>query len=123
MLSLFLLSLLLKFALSANMNNNLLGNSRELKPLVPSESYTHSLEVDEDDPNLFRLFWKLVDNEKSIQFELHCKNTGWVGFGLSPNGDMKGADIAMSWVDSNGKAHLLVSLFSLQFSFEPLLNI
>ena len=120
MLGLFMLSLLIKFALSANLNNNLLLNSRELKPLVPSESYTHSLEVDEDDPNLYRLFWKLVDNEKSLQFELHCKTSGWVGFGLSPNGDMTGADIAMSWVDSNGKAHLLVILFYFKSPIEPI---
>jgi len=111
MLNLALLCLLLKVALSANLNSNLPLTSRELKPLVPSESYTHSLEVDEDDPNLYRVFWKLVENEKSIQFEIHCKTTGWVGFGLSPNGDMTGADIAMSWVDSSGKAFLLVKTF------------
>lgn len=86
---------------------------RALKPLEPSEDYTHSLVVDEDEPDLFRLYWKLVDNDEFLQFEVHCQTTGWVGFGLSPNGDMPGADIAIAWVDDQtGKAHLRV-LFSL----------
>ena len=82
---------------------------RALKPLEPSEDYTYSLVVDEDEPMVYQLFWKLVDNDEYIQFEVHCQSTGWVGFGLSPNGDMPGADIAIGWVDDDdGKAHLKV---------------
>ena len=85
---------------------------RALKPLEPSEEYTYSLTVDEDEPEVYQLFWKLVDNDEYIQFEVHCQSTGWVGFGLSPNGDMPGADIAIGWVDDNdGKAHLRVFIF------------
>lgn len=60
-----------------------------LSPLVPSEDYTHVEVVNEDDPSQYQIFWKLI-NEDEIQFELHCKTTGWVGFGLSPNGGMAG---------------------------------
>jgi hypothetical protein len=76
-----------------------------LTPLKPSEDYTHSAIVDEYDEQQFQFFWKLL-NKDEIQFELHCRSTGWVGFGLSPNGGMTGADIAIGWVDNAGKAHL-----------------
>ena len=31
-------------------------------------------------------------------FQITCETTGWVGLGLSPNGGMAGADIAIGWV-------------------------
>ena len=78
---------------------------KPLKPLEPSEDdYTHSLEVDEDNPEQYQLFWKII-NEDEIQFEIHCKTTGWVGLGLSPNGGMAGSDIVIGWV-KNGKPYL-----------------
>ena len=76
-----------------------------LAPLSPSESYTHTLDADDDDAKLYRVYWKLINNDKEILFELHCKTTGWVGFGLSPNGAMMG-DFAIGWVDKNGKSYL-----------------
>jgi hypothetical protein len=86
----------------------LAASVRTLTPLKPSESYTHSSIIDEDDPELYKIYWKQIENNTAIQFELHCRTTGWVGIGLSPNGDMAGSDIAISWVDSNGVAHLKV---------------
>ena len=75
--------------------------NKNLTPLKPSESYTHEISVDEDDDGLYQIFWKVVSNE--IYFEVHCRTTGWVGFGLSPSkGSMKGADIAIGWVWPNG---------------------
>ena len=63
---------------------------RNLNPLVPSEDdYTHSLTVDEENPNQYQIMWKLINNDE-IQFELHCKTTGWVGIGFSSTGSMKG---------------------------------
>jgi len=87
---------------------------RSLKPLSPSDEYTHSLVVDEDEPNRYQIFWRLVGNDEYIEFELHCNTTGWVGFGLSPNGDMPGADIAIGWVENDsGKVHLRVCVLFL----------
>ena len=78
---------------------------KQLKPLEPSEDdYTHSLVVDEDNPQQYQILWKLI-NKDEIQFEIHCKTTGWVGFGISPNGGMAGSDIAIGWVKDN-KAYL-----------------
>lgn len=81
------------------------ASKKSLKPLAPSEDdYTHSLEADEDKPDQYQLFWKII-NDDEIQFEVHCKSTGWVGLGLSTNGGMAGSDIVIGWV-KNGKAYL-----------------
>ena len=57
-------------------------------PIVPSETYTHKLIVDEDQPDTYQLFWKTNNDE--ITFEAHCKTNGWLGVGISPNGGMPG---------------------------------
>ena len=46
------------------------------------------------------LFWKF--DEETITFEVHGKTTGWVGFGLSPNGGMAGSDMVIGWIPSDG---------------------
>ncbi|CAF1000533.1 unnamed protein product [Brachionus calyciflorus] len=76
-----------------------------MENLRPSEEYKFSLNVDDIDQSLFKIFWKPIENDE-IQFELHCRATGWIGFGLSPNGGMAGSDIAIGWVDSNGQSYL-----------------
>lgn len=60
-------------------------------------------------PDIYRVFWK-EDGHKII-FELHIKNKGgWIGFGLSPNGGMKGSDIFTAKFES-GKVTFEVSNF------------
>jgi hypothetical protein len=64
--------------------------NHQLKPLVPSEDgYTGSIIVDEYNPEQYQMFWKLL-SKTEIQFELHCKTNGWVGWGISNNGGMTG---------------------------------
>ncbi len=76
--------------------------------MVPTEDYTHKLIVDDENPNQFVLFWKMI-NDDEIQFEAHCKSIGWVGIGISSNGGMEGADFAIGWV-KDGVAVIKVSL-------------
>ena len=71
-----------------------------LTPLVPSEVYPNLSIIDETNVEQYRMFWKVINDE--IQFEIHCKANGWVAFGISPYGDMFGADIAIGWVANNG---------------------
>jgi hypothetical protein len=77
-------------------------------PMTPTESYTHFADADQSNPGQYGLFWKLIGTDE-IQFEVHCKSTGWVGLGLSSNGGMAGSDIAIGWV-ANNKAHLKVNI-------------
>jgi hypothetical protein len=92
-----------------------------LEPLKPSENYTNVAYIDDQNQNQYVLYWKLIGSDE-IQFEAHCKTTGWVGIGLSPNGGMKGSDIAIGWVDSNKKGYLKVSYsyagFLYDFTFD-----
>lgn len=67
-------------------------------PLTPSESYTNTLSVDDFDPRAYQIYWKLVGNGDEIQFEIHCRSLGWVGFGISPAGSMGGSDIMKFWI-------------------------
>ncbi len=82
--TLFLINIYFLFVIDgANVN-------QQLKPLVPSEDgYSSSIIVDEDNPEQYQIFWKLL-GKSEIQFELHCKTNGWVGWGISNNGGMTG---------------------------------
>lgn len=44
--------------------------------------------------------------------QITCETTGWVGLGLSPNGGMAGADLAVAWVSADGEAFLEVRMHS-----------
>jgi hypothetical protein len=77
-----------KFLIFFTIFLNLLIIQAKLRALEPIESYTHSLTVDENNPNQYKLFWKLVKDE--IQVEAHCKTLGWIGTGISTDGRMLG---------------------------------
>ena len=35
---------------------------------------------------------------EKIKFAVNVSTTGWVGFGLSPNGQTPGSDVVIGWV-------------------------
>ena len=51
-------------------------------------------------PNKYMLYWNFTNTE--IIFKLVVKHTGWIGFGLSPNGGMDNSDIVISFKNSDG---------------------
>ena len=65
---------------------------------APTENYVNSLELQ---PGAYILYWNFTSTD--ILMEVHVKTTGWIGFGLSPNGGMDGADVIIAWIDKNGK--------------------
>ena len=69
-----------------------------------SNEYTHSLELLEDE--MYTIFWKY--DTTTVTFEVHAKTLGWVGFGLSQNGDMTGSDVTITWV-KDGQTFFSVS--------------
>ena len=75
------------------------------------DDYDHSAYLDVAEK--YKLYWSVKDADKSIHFAAEVKTTGWVGFGISAglSGNMKGADIAMGYVDSTGNGHLKVRSF------------
>ena len=66
------------------------------------------------DPNgQYELYWNYNLTEQTISFAVRVQTTGWVGFGLSPNGQMPGSDVVIGWVDNNGGVQFQVRLISL----------
>ncbi|KAH3694941.1 hypothetical protein DPMN_082386 [Dreissena polymorpha] len=69
-----------------------------IESVKPTEAFNNSATLD-NGGNYF-LFWKF--NSSHITFEVHVKTTGWVGFGLSDNGNMYPGDVVVGWVDNRG---------------------
>jgi len=66
------------------------------------------------DPNgQYELYWNYNLTEQTISFAVRVQTTGWVGFGLSPNGQMPGSDVVIGWVDNNGGVQFQLRLISL----------
>lgn len=65
--------------------------------VAPTEKFNKSKVLDRD--NKYTLFWKY--NATHITFETHVKTTGYVGFGISHNGNMYPADVVIGWVKDN----------------------
>uniref|UniRef100_A0A3Q0R9R4 Monooxygenase, DBH-like 1, like n=1 Tax=Amphilophus citrinellus TaxID=61819 RepID=A0A3Q0R9R4_AMPCI len=55
-----------------------------------------------DQDRLVCLKWGFDSPAGDITFQLAVNTTGWVGFGLSPNGDMMGADIVIGGLGPKG---------------------
>uniref|UniRef100_A0A1X7UIG5 DOMON domain-containing protein n=1 Tax=Amphimedon queenslandica TaxID=400682 RepID=A0A1X7UIG5_AMPQE len=45
------------------------------------------------------LYWNFSSSTELISFAVKVQTTGWIGFGLSPNGQMPGSDVVIGWVD------------------------
>ena len=48
------------------------------------------------------MYWSFDSEMETISFAVRVQTTGWIGFGLSPNGQMPGSDVIIGWVDDNG---------------------
>ncbi|KAK0148100.1 DBH-like monooxygenase protein 2 [Merluccius polli] len=55
-----------------------------------------------DPDHLVLLRWGFDDAEGHITFTVSIQTTGWIGFGLSPNGNMIGADMVIGGVGTGG---------------------
>ena len=68
---------------------------------TPTANYANKLILTE--PDTYIMYWNYTDSD--ILFEVHVKTKGWVGFGLSPNGDMLNSDVIVAWVNADGSTH------------------
>ena len=87
--------------LSDNTNSNNLGNNRTEvtnDDRNPFNNYPFSLTLSEGN---YYLYWNFSTTDQTIQFAVRVKTTGWVGFGISPNGQMPGSDVVIGWVDGD----------------------
>ena len=64
----------------------------------PTDAYTNKQILVE--PDSYILYWNYTDTD--IIFEIHANTSGWVGFGISPNGGMENSNVIIAWINSNG---------------------
>ena len=72
---------------------------------IPTQDFKQSMQLDKD--GKYFVFWAF--NQTHIIFEVHVQTRGYVGFGISPNGDMSPADVVIGWV-KDGNASFYVSM-------------
>ena len=60
-----------------------------------SAEYSFSVALHDD----YTLYWSYDLSEETISFAVRVRTEGWVGFGLSPTGQMPGSDVVIGWVD------------------------
>ena len=68
------------------------------------EEYRFSASLDDG----YKLHWNFDLEQQTIAFAVNVSSTGWVGFGLSPNGQMPQSDVVIGWVDNDGTANFHV---------------
>lgn len=67
----------------------------------PTEKYTNNVTLIE--PDIYYLYWNHTDTD--IIFEIHVKNKGWAGLGISPNGDMSDSNAIVTFINPDGSVN------------------
>ena len=55
------------------------------------------------------MFYSYDEDLSILRISVLVQTTGWIGLGISPNGQMPGSDVVIGWVDKNGTAFLQVT--------------
>ena len=71
-----------------------------------SEQYTFNVQLDNE--GRYTMFYSYDATLSILRIAVLVETTGWIGLGISPNGQMPGSDVVMGWVDSSGVAFLQV---------------
>ena len=58
----------------------------------------------------YGLYWNYSIAAGTIYFAVNVSTTGWVGFGISPNGQMPGSDVVIGWIATDGSMHFHVRM-------------
>ena len=76
-----------------------------------SEEYSFKTTLNtEEDGGLYELYWTFDNEAEIISFAVRVQTTGWVGFGISPNGQMPNSDVVIGWVTDDGETMFHVRL-------------
>ena len=71
-----------------------------------SEQYTYNVQLDNE--GRYKMFYSYDTELSTLRIAVLVQTTGWIGLGISPNGQMPGSDVVMGWVDRSGQALLQV---------------
>ena len=83
-----------------------------------SSTYPFRLDLHDN----YTLYWTFDNDAQNITFAVRVRTTGWVGFGVSPNGQMPQSDVVIGWVDGTGNhfdvsRHLIYLLYELNLIY------
>ena len=70
-----------------------------------SQDYRFSAKLAGED---YILHWTADFQNNNLAAAVNVSTTGWVGFGLSPNGQMPGSDVIIAWVNNDGEVQFHV---------------
>jgi len=92
-----------------------IGESQSVssESLSLNDFWTHKIYLDRN----VTVSWNSSDSEW-LEMEMSAPVKGYVAIGFSPNGQMRGSDIVLGWVDTNGVPYLLVSVESSKTQIE-----
>ena len=62
----------------------------------------------------YELYWDVDEPSGNLSLAVRVNTTGWVGFGVSPNGGMPNSDVVMGWVEDDGSVAFQVVNFAAQ---------
>ena len=71
------------------------------------QQYTYSVQLDTE--GHYTTFYSYDEDLSILRISVLVQTTGWIGLGISPNGQMPGSDVVIGWVDDNGTAFLQVT--------------
>ena len=72
-----------------------------------AEQYTYSVQLDTG--GHYTMFYSYDKDLNLLRIAVLVQTTGWVGLGISPNGQMPGSDVVIGWVDNDGTPFLQVT--------------
>ena len=76
---------------------------------VDLSKYPFSRVLYDDEGQYYGLHWNFNIAAKTIHFAVNVSTSGWVGFGVSPTGQMPGSDVVIGWIADNGNMYFHVS--------------
>ena len=79
-----------------------------------SSNYPFHQVLYDDLGQFYGLYWNYSIAAGTIHFAVNVSTTGWVGFGVSPNGQMPGSDVVIGWVADDGSTrfHVRITMLS-----------
>ena len=82
-----------------------------------SEQYTYSVQLDTE--GHYTMFYSYDNDSSILRIAVLVETTGWIGLGISPNGQMPGSDVVMGWVDHSGEPFLQVCTYLITTEILP----
>lgn len=80
--------------------------------ILPEDSNIKLVNVEKlDDDGKIILAWEVDLTKETIVFEIEAATLGYVGFGISPQGSMEGADILIAGVLEDGTPYFSVRAY------------